>query len=365
MNEEKETSVSIRPDRHAILFKTVNEISKIITHVDDLDELLSKAAERVQVGFDFYHVAIFIIDKTSQWAILKAAAGEIKFQLDKQSLKLQVGQEGMVGYTARQGEPRIAQDVSADPFHFTNPALPETLSEAAIPIRRGKRVLGVLNVHSKEKAAFGEDSVNILQNIADQLAIAVENSNLSKEHRAAVSELQMTLEASRKTYSEISRDAWTAYIRSRSELAFLCDSKDLISPAGKKPGMEISQSMNTGSKIIDKGVLALPIKIRDQIMGVVSLKKPEEEEGWTEEEIELMENLVDRLGMALESARLYNDTQKRAERERLISDITSKVRASTNLDVILQTAVQQIAEALQAPKGSIVLRGEDKGQAYE
>jgi GAF domain-containing protein len=358
MIEKKEAGDSNVPVRQMTLLKMVSEIGRIITTAADLDDLLTRVAERVRVGFNYYHVFVYMVDNTSQWLELKAA-GETDFSPDKNDLKLKVGQEGMVGYAAQHGEPRIAQDTSADPFYFVNPALPDTLAEAAFPIRRGRRVLGVLNVHSKEKAAFGEDSVGILQNIADQLAIAVENYTLSREHKAAVSELQMTLDASRKTYSNISREAWTSYIRSRSELAFLCDSKDLIHPVSQSPAPEVSLTVNTGAKILDKGLLALPIKIRDQVMGVVSLRKPEDGEDWTEEEIELMEDLVDQLGMALESARLYDDTQKRAERERLISDITSKVRASTNLDVILQTAVQQVAEALKAPKGSIVLRGDD------
>jgi GAF domain-containing protein len=360
MTEMNETGTSNLADRHTTWLRMVNEIGRILTHAGDLEDLFHKVARRVRDGFDFYHVAIYLTDRSREWAILKAAAGETGDQFPINRFKLPVGKEGVVGYVARHGEPRVIQDVPSDPFHFVNPALPETLSEAALPIRVGRQVLGVLNLQSREKAAFGEDPINVLQNIADQLAIAIENSNLTKEHRAAVSELQMTLEASRKAYSEISREAWTAYIRSRSELAFLCDSKDLIAPAPEKPGPQVSQAVNTGGKVLlERGVLALPIKIRDQIMGVVSLRKPEDEQGWTEEEIELMETLVDQLGMALESARLYDDTQKRAERERLISDITSKVRASTNLDVILQTAVQQIAEALQAPRGSIVLRGED------
>jgi GAF domain-containing protein len=360
MTEKLEPGISMIAPRQSTWIRLSGDISRMITTSNSLEGLLNKITERIWECLGFYHAAIYLVDNGGNWAVLHAAAGETRDMLLKSNIRVQVGQEGMVGYVAGHGEPRVNQDVSADPFHFRNPVLPATQSEAALPIQKSGRILGVLDLHSTEKAAFNEDSINFLQNIADQLAIAIENYNLTKEHRAAVNELQMTLEASRKAYSEISREAWSAYVRSHSELAFLCDSKDQISQAPQPPGPEISLSLTSGNKVLyEKGVLALPIKIRDQIMGVVRLKKPEPEEPWTDEEIDLMENLVDQLSMALESARLYDDTQQRAERERLISDITSKVRASTNLDVILQTAVQQLAEALQAPRGSIVLRGEE------
>jgi GAF domain-containing protein len=359
MNDEKEAGASTLNNQRSNYLDLVYDIGRLFTNANDLDDLLKKTAERIQNEFDYYHVAIYIIDRVSQTVGLKGSAGVINFHLYASNIKLQIGQEGMVGYVSRYGEPRVAQDVSSDPFYFVNPTLPDTLSEAALPVRIGKRVLGVLNIHSKEKVGFREESINALQNIADQLAIAIENFNLSREHKAALSELQMTLEAGRKTYSDISHKAWSVYIRTRPEVAFLCDSKDIISPALEKPASIITLTADTGSKILEKELLSLPIKIRDQVIGVVSLRKSEEEKGWTEEEIELMENLVDHLAVALESARLYDDTQKRAERERLISDITSKVRSSTNLDVIMQTAIQQIAEALKAPRGSIILRGED------
>jgi GAF domain-containing protein len=346
--------------RKSAWIRTSADISRVIVNSSSLEGMLNKVVEKIWESTGFYHIAVYLLDQNGEWAVLQAAAGATGEMLIKSSIKVMVGQEGMVGYVARHGEPRVTQDVSVDPFQFTNPALPETLSEAALPVKKSGHILGVLDVHSIEKAAFNQDSISILQNIADQLAVAIENFNLAKDHRTAVNELQMTLEASRKAYSEISREAWSAYIRSRSDLAFVCDARDQISEAPKTPDSEIYQSIHSGRIVLDEtGELALPIKIREQVMGVVRLKKPESFQEWTEDEIDLMENLVDQLGMALESARLYNDTQKRAEKERLISDITSKIRASTNLDVILQTAVQQLAEALQAPRGSIVLRGDE------
>jgi GAF domain-containing protein len=102
--------------------------------------------------------------------------------------------------------------------------------------------------------------------------------------------------------------------------------------------------------------IALPIKIRDQVIGVVKLSKPREAGRWTADEIDLMETIGDQLSVALESARLYEETRRRAERERLTSEITARIRASNDPSAILQTAVRELRQALQADRAQIMLQ---------
>ncbi len=88
------------------------------------------------------------------------------------------------------------------------------------------------------------------------------------------------------------------------------------------------QARNTGRAVHpDPLTLVLPIKIRDQVQGVIKLCKPGSSDPWTKEEIDLVETLTERLGSAVESARLYEETRRRAERERLTSEIIAKMRA--------------------------------------
>lgn len=345
--------------RQNLHLQTANEVSRIISSALDLKEMIGRVAQAVHQGLGYYHTGVFLIDNTGAWAVLEAAAGEADRQMLSDEFKLPVGQAGLVGYVTERGEARVAQDVSLDPLHYQQPRLPDTQSEAVVPLRIGKRILGALDVQSIEQFAFTEEDVCLLQSLADQLAVAIENANLFSQHQVAMQELGSTLETDRRTYGDMSRDAWNKLLGSRTELSFICDSQDTVFPSGPGIKPEINLANQTGNNVLtEEGVLAIPVKIRDQVIGVVRLQKPDDKAEWSKEEVELMEALTDQLGMALESARLYEDTQRRAERERLISDITTKVRASTNLDVIMQTAVQELAEALNISRGSIQLRGD-------
>ena len=104
----------------------------------------------------------------------------------------------------------------------------------------------------------------------------------------------------------------------------------------------------------DQGAVALPIKVRDQVIGVIDARKPERGD-WTKEQIALLETLTEQLGVALESARLYQDTRRRAAQERLIGEVTARMRESLDIDQVLQTAAHQVGQALGAHEVNIRL----------
>jgi GAF domain-containing protein len=110
----------------------------------------------------------------------------------------------------------------------------------------------------------------------------------------------------------------------------------------------------------DDNTLIIPIKIRQQVAGVVRLCKPSQAAKWAPAEIDLMQALSDQLGVALESARLYEETRRRAERERLTSEITARMRSSDDPQLILQTAIQELRRALQASRAQVLLYSPEK-----
>ena len=103
--------------------------------------------------------------------------------------RLKVGEQGIVGYVTGTGKPRIVLDVGTDAVHFSNPLLPETRSEMALPLKLGTQIIGALDVQSKEESAFDEEDATVLQTMADQLAIAIENARLLQETQQTVHEL--------------------------------------------------------------------------------------------------------------------------------------------------------------------------------
>lgn len=115
----------------------------------------------------------------------------------------------------------------------------------------------------------------------------------------------------------------------------------------------------------DKASLTIPIRVRNQVVGALKFRKDGPGKKWTPDETSLLETLTDQLGVALESARLYEETQRRAERERLASEISAKLRASNDQQTILQTAVQELRRALQANRAQVLLQPHDTAEQSE
>jgi PAS domain S-box-containing protein len=175
--------------RRALQLHAAAEVARSATCAGDLDNLLHSAVDMIQDRFGFYHAGIFLVDERREYAVLRAATGEAGNRMLARRHRLKVGEVGIVGFVAGTGQPRIALDVGEDACFFDNPDLPETRSELALPLRVGERVIGALDVQSRQAAAFDESDVTILQTMADQLAMAIENARLVHEMQMAIREL--------------------------------------------------------------------------------------------------------------------------------------------------------------------------------
>jgi len=237
-------------------------------------------------------------------------------------------------------EPRIAMDVGQDAVFFNNPDLPETRSEMALPLVVGDRILGALDVQSTEPDAFTQEDIATLQLLADQVAVAIDNARLFSENQAV-------LDAVHRAYGEQSREAWSNLMQSHPGLGTIANKYDILYTPGQGWSSEMVQAAQVGDTVYtNNGIVAIPIKERDHILGVLRLRKPDSE-SWTPEELALAETLAQQLYLALENARLFQETQRRAVRERLASEITAKIRLSNDPQVILETAVQELRQALK------------------
>ncbi len=153
-------------------------IARSAAMVRNLDELLESVVEQITERFGYYHAAIFLTDPAEKFLVLQAASSEGGKKMIQRGFKTEIGRQGMVGYAAYQRRPRIAQDVSTDTAYLRVPELPETRSEAALPLIARNRVLGVLDIQSDEPNAFRSDDIYTLQNMADQIALAMDNAIL-------------------------------------------------------------------------------------------------------------------------------------------------------------------------------------------
>jgi GAF domain-containing protein/HAMP domain-containing protein len=305
----------------------------------DLDDLLSRVVRLISERFDFYHSGLFLIDQTGEWAVLQAASSSGGARMLERGHRLKVGETGTVGYVTAYGEPRVALDVGKDAVFFDNPDLPETRSAMTLPLRARGEIIGALDVQSKQPRAFTEEDTAVLQVLADQVAMAISNAQLFHQ-------VQESLEAERRAYGEISRQAWLDMVRRQSHLGYASDAQG-IRPVGERSSAAMERVSREGRTVQQDGrTLAVPIRVRGNVVGAVRLRKSDEEPGWTEEEIALMEVVTERLNVTLERARLHEETQRRAARERLTSEVTARMRETLDMDSVLKTAVREMREAL-------------------
>ncbi len=263
------------------------QVSRQAVLVRDEAQLLDIVVHQISERFGFYHAGVFFIDDQRRYAVLQAASSEGGLRMLSRGHKLRVG-EGIVGYVAKTGKPRIALDVGEDAHFFNNPDLPYTRSEMGLPLLGHEQLLGVLDVQSTEPGAFTEADITVLQTMADQVAMAIENTRLLAEAESRLQEVRRLLQIQ-------SREAWEQLMRERSNTGYIYDG------VAVHPYDSFPVSLQTSS-------VELPVEVRQQIVGKVQIKLPE---GVTlsEEEWNLARGILAQAGEALESARQFQTMQ--------------------------------------------------------
>ncbi|MBC8336000.1 MAG: GAF domain-containing protein [Anaerolineales bacterium] len=171
-------------ERQAKLFSTTLYVANYIAKILDHQELLDRIVDIICSEFNFYYAGIFLLSEDKKWAVLKAGRSKAGAAMIVMNHKLEVGGDSMIGTAISQREARIALDVGEEAIHFSNPFLPDTRSEMALPLTLGPEVLGAITVQSVEESAFSDEDISTLQGLADLLAIAIDNAKQHKEkHR--------------------------------------------------------------------------------------------------------------------------------------------------------------------------------------
>jgi GAF domain-containing protein len=329
-------------ERHNAQLEAATQVTHHAASALDMGELVSQVATSIGNQFGFYHTGIFILDATGEWAELKAASGIRAQQILASEHRLHVGGAGSASYVTSQGEPRVVSDAMTEAMFFRSPDLPDTRSEITLPLQARNRTVGLLNLHSTQPQAFGREDVAVLQTLADHVAMAIGNAYLFQQ-------AQESLAAERRAAAQLAQQAWQGLLRAQRELGVVRNKDGIaaLSPAAaaERPEMEIARQTGKATLDASSGAsLAVPVKVRDRVIGVIDARKPVG--AWTQEEIALVETLTDQLGVALDSARLYQDTQRRAARERLIGEVAAHMRERLDVDGVLKAAAQDIGEKL-------------------
>ncbi|MBN2004950.1 MAG: GAF domain-containing protein [Anaerolineae bacterium] len=356
--EQRVSDRTVDLDRRSTYLQASAEVGRAATSILDTDVLIRQVVELIRERFNLYYVGLFLVDSTNQWAVLHAGTGEAGRIMLARGHRLPVGEGSMIGWSIMNVQARVALEAEEDVERMVTAELPNTRSEAALPLLSRGRVLGALTVQSDQRGAFDEAALAMLQLMADQVAVALDNARLFAESQSA-------LETARRAYGELSRQAWLELLRSNRELGFRGDNQGISRIEGPLSA-EMEHALRTGDlvhiqsapddAVESKSVLAVPVKVHGQVIAVMDTYKPGAEGEWTTDELSLLEMLAEQLGLALESARLYQDTQRRATRERLAGEVTAHIRESLDLDAVLRAAVEQMRQTLDLEKVTVSLR---------
>ena len=348
--------------RRALRLEASAQVAHAVTSVLEPDKLLSEVVDLIADRVGFYHVGIFMLDEIGRYAVLRAANSVGGQQMLARGHRLRVGEQGIVGYVTGTGRPPIALDVGADAVHFDNPDLPFTRSEMALPLVARGRILGALDVQSMEAGAFDDEDVGVLQTLADQIAVALDNARLFEESQASLRDMQAV-------QAQYTRQAWRAFATQQARTIEYTRSG--VAPLGDQllPELVLSQVevvdrvSRVGEAIVTSGggdgqtpaSLVVPLELYGQPIGVLGFQETEPGRVWTEDEIVLAEAAAYEIAQVLESARLFRDTQQRAWREQAVGQITAQIRASAGVEDILQTAAEELGRALGVSRAIVRL----------
>jgi GAF domain-containing protein/HAMP domain-containing protein len=346
--------------------QTAAEVSRAITSVLDPEELLDLVVNLARERFDLYYVGLFLVeeepgDSGRKFAVLRAGTGEAGRKMLELKHKLGVGSESMIGQCIARDEARIALDVGEEAVRFVNPHLPDTRSEMALPLRARGQVIGAMSVQSTEEAAFDEADISVLQTMADQVAVAIDNARLFADAEATVEEME---NIQRRYLGQ----AWAEYLRTTEKIGYETKRSD-APPLGDAVLPEVQQAVAQKRAVAlqsypqaptpPHSALVAPVALRGAVIGALGIHDDEARQ-WTEEELALINAVAERMALAADNLRLLDETQRRAAHEQLVGQIASQVRSSLDPDAILQTTVRELGRALGAASVAVEVTGPDE-----
>lgn len=331
--------------QHANDFQAVAELGQIVISSRELKPMLQQAVQFIADRLGFYQVGIFLLDETRQWVVLEAASSQGGQEMLEHHLQLRVGQQGIIGHVAESRRAYITADVTSDPYYLTLVELPHTRSEATLPLIYQGELVGVLDVQSRKPAAFTEEAIRVLQVLADNLAVAIQNVSHAEE-------IERTLDRLTRYQEEEVLRLWQktlrrhvgrlGYFYDRAQVSLLPADTPLLAAVPAGVDRPVTLTTSEGAQR-----LVVPLRVRERTVGrfVFEAERP-----WTPEELGVVEAVVAQLGLALENAQLLEESRQRAVFERTASEVTANIRREVEIEAVLERALAELGKALGAER---------------
>jgi PAS domain S-box-containing protein len=389
--------------KRAVELQTVAEISTSVAATLDAEKLLQDVVDLAWANFELYHVHLYLLNDAGDMLVLAAGAGTVGAKMVAAGHRIALNNEkSLVARSARTRQGLILNNVHDVEGYLPNPLLPDTQSELAVPLIAGNQVIGVFDIQSEELEHFTPQDINIQTTLASQVATALQNARLftQTQQRAAelatinaineVASTQLNLDTLIQEVGDRLKDtfdAQAAYIAlydpvtNRVEFPFFVegDESQITLPRTvdenggftaqivltRQPILMLLESPQevyeqggvvggVGDRMTDS-YMGAPMIVGDRVIGVIGVSSFRELRTYNEADRNLLMTLAGTIGVAVQNAQQFADTRRRAERERIVNEITQKIQGTLNMEAALKTAVQELGDALGAKRTAVKL----------
>ncbi|MFZ5857288.1 MAG: GAF domain-containing protein [Chloroflexota bacterium] len=371
----------------------VAEISTIASNIQNEDEMLATVVHLVQRRFDLYHAHVFTYnEENGELQIVACGYKEgDEHEGTHETATIPLDQEqSLVARAGRTKKPVIVNDVRSDPSWLPNPLLPDTAAELAVPLLAGDRLIGILDVQSDRVGAFTESDADIQMTLSAQIAVASQNIRQFKNSQKIANDLSVVANVGIATSTiaeighllqevvDLSKKSFNLYHAHIYLLNEAGDTLDLTAGAGevgRKMVREerhiplnsekslVARSARTREGVVVNDVsanpdflphpllphtraeMAVPMIVAGNVIGVLDVQS-ETANHFTSIDVDITTTLASQIAVALQNARSFVETRRRAERETLLNAISQKIQSTTTIESALQTAARELGHVL-------------------
>ncbi len=313
-------------------------VARTIAEMQNISELMDATTKLTSDQFGYYHAGLYLLDERKKTAFLQASSSVTGKQLVGQGFRIEPDRLNIINLVVEQKRPYITLDVDANFIRDIN--FPLTRSRMMLPLTVRGNVIGVLDIHSDQQQDFNAQDSEVLQTLADLVAISIDNVRLINETRNLVFQLEAntTLQT---------RETWTKFT-SRHKPAYQ------YTPAGVRPLFSNNKSENTDG-------LHIPLTLHGQNIGGIVLKRKGFIATWSERERILVEKVADQVALALENSRLVDETQKNAMRNQVIANISARVRETLDVESVIRTATTELRRVFDLKEAEVSIGAPQTG----
>ncbi len=354
--------------RRGFQLAMTSHMSQRITSILDVDALLAEIVELLKQNFGYYYAQVFLQDRPGS-LLMREGTGAVGQSIEESLFRVPIDDQTTIGWSAQSGEPLRVNDVQDEPRFSPHELLPDTMAELVVPLRVGGEVLGVLDIHSNQRNAFDDDDETMLQMMADQIAVAIQNassyervkrqaeqlSNLNQIAAAitsalGVDEILTRVMAGINEILRVEAGSLLLLDESTNELEFkitLRGRTEKLTPFRLQLGQgiagwvaeqgepvmvdDVAEDPRYYPKISEaigfeaRSILCVPLELKDKVIGVIEVINKLGKAGdtrFSEDDLRMLETLAASVAVALENARLHEVTRGRpadAFREALVS----------------------------------------------